>query len=340
MAAFTRLAAVLFMFLALLDPSSAQSRRALNHSRPSSRGAEEAQIRGRLNAWTMGLAGGLLEGAPIRFATEIARVVNDGGEMHVLPIVTRGPTENVNDLLYLRGVDTAIINSDSLEEYKSQVPQIQQRITYLLSLFPSELHIFVRPEIRSLSDLAGKKVNFNTQGTAAAYSGPLIFSRLGVDVEKMFIPHPVALEQMKRGEIAGVVFVTSKPVDAFVKGKWEQGFKFLPVEYGSKFEDYYLPSYLEPTDYPNLIAKGERIATIAVPTILASFNWRPRSPRYRRVARFVDELFSRTDKLQSPGFDPKWKDVNLTTRVPGLERFQAAQEWLDRASPTKQSGHP
>ncbi len=337
MAAFTRLAAVLLMFLALLDPSSAQSRRVLSDSRTSAGGADEAQIRYRLNAWTIGLAGGLLEGAPIRFATEIARVVNDGGNMQVLPIVTRGPTENVNDLLYLRGIDAAIINSDSLEEYKSQVPQIQQRITYILTLFPSELHIFVRPEVRSLADLAGKKVNFNTQGTAAAYSGPLIFSRLGVEVEKTFIPHPVALEQMKRGEIAAVVFVTSKPVDAFVKGKWEEGFKFLPVEYGSKFEDYYLPSYLEPADYPNLIAKDQRIATIAVPTILAAYNWRPASPRYRRVARFVDELFGRVDKLRSPGFSPTWKDVNLGNGAPGLERFRAAQEWLDRSYPKKQS---
>jgi hypothetical protein len=216
------------------------------------------------------------------------------------------------------------------------VPQIRQRITYLLSLFPSELHIFVRPEIKSLQDLEGKKVNFNTQGTAAAYSGPLIFSRLGLNVEKMFIPHPVALEQMRRGEIASVVFVTSKPVDAFVRGKWEEGFKFLPVEYGSKFEDYYLPTYLESTDYPNLVAKSERVATIAVPTILAAFNWRPGSERYRRVARFVDELFGGVDKLKTPGFDPKWKDVNLSTKVPGLERFQAAQEWLDRSNSANQ----
>jgi TRAP-type uncharacterized transport system substrate-binding protein len=336
----TRLAAVSIVTFALCGSTLAQSPRTHHGSLTSAGISGETQIRERLNAGTVGLAGGLLEGAPIRFATEISRVVNDGGAVHVLPIVTRGPTENVNDLLYLKGVDTAIINSDSLEEYKSQVPQIQQRITHLLSLFPSELHIFVRPEIKSLSDLAGKKVNFNTQGTAAAYTGPLIFSRLGLDVEKTFIPHPVALEQMKRGEIAGVVFVTSKPVDAFVKGKWEQGFKFLPVEFGSKFEDYYLPSYLEPADYPNLIAKGERIATISVPTILASYNWRPGSTRYLRVARFVDALFSRVDKLQSPGFDAKWKDVNLKTRSPGLERFQAAQEWLDRASPTKQSGRP
>src|SRR6266566_8051794 len=265
------LARVFVFLLAIFlscDSSVAQSRHGSN-SFPSI-SANEAVIRDRINASTIGLAGGLLEGAPIHFATEIARVVSDGGVTHVLPVVTRGPTENVNDLLYLRGIDAAIINSDSLDEYKSQVPQIQQRITYILSLFPSELHVFVRPEIKSLADLAGQKVNFNTQGTAAAYSGPLIFSRLGIDVEKTFIPHPVALEQLRREEIAGVVFVTSKPVDAFVKGKWEEGFKFLPVEYGSKFEDYYLPSYLEPTDYPNLVAKGERIATIAVPTILAT----------------------------------------------------------------------
>jgi hypothetical protein len=74
-------------------------------------------------------------------------------------------------------------------------------------------------------------------------------------------------------------------------------------------------------------------------TIVTS-NRRPASPRDHRVARFVDELFSRTDKLQAPGFDPKWKDVNLTIRVSGLERFQPAQEWLDRANPAKHGGHP
>src|ERR1700704_1486491 len=252
-----RLAMVVIVSFALCGLGSAQSRRT-QISQPRSAIPIEAEIRDRINAWGIGLAGGLLEGAPIRLATDIARVVNDGGAMHVLPIVTRGPTENVNDLLYLKGVDAAIINSDSLEEYKSQVPQIQQRITYIINLFPSELHIFVRPEIRTLRDLAGKKVNFNTQGTAAAYSGPLIFSRLGLDVEKTFIPHPVALEQLRRGEIAGVVFVTSKPVDAFVKGTWPEGYKFLPVDYEAKFGDYYMPSYLDSADYPNLIAKGER----------------------------------------------------------------------------------
>jgi TRAP-type uncharacterized transport system substrate-binding protein len=194
----------------------------------------DAAAKDRINAWTVGLAGGFIEGAPLRLAAEIARVTNEGDKLHVLPIVTRGAAENVNSLLYLKGIDAAIINTDVLDEYKAQVPFVERRIVYLLNLFPSELHIFVRPEIQSLDDLKGKKVNFNSQGTAAAYSGPLIFSRLGLDVEKMFIPHQVALEQMKRGEIAAVVFITSKPVDAFLKGRWDPGFKFLPVEYNAK----------------------------------------------------------------------------------------------------------
>jgi hypothetical protein len=309
---FARVAVVLLALFVLVDPTIAQSRRALRDPRPPA-APEGSQIRDRLNAGTIGLAGGLLEGAPIRFAAEIARVVNEGGDMQVLPIVTRGPTENVNDLLYLTGVHTAIINSDALEEYKSQVPQIQQRIAYTPSLFPSELHIFVRPEIKTLADLAGKT----------------------------FIPHPVALAKMRPGDqIAAVVFVTSKPVDAFVKGKWEEGFKLLPVEFGPKFEDYYISSYLDAADYPNLIAKDQRIATIAVPAILASYKWRPDSPRYRRVAQFVELLFGRIDKLRSAGFDPKWKDVNLRTQAPGLERVQAAQEWLDRSAPDKESARP
>src|SRR5438046_9669057 len=236
--------------------------------RPLQRSAIEKE---KMNAWTVGLAGGLLEGAPIRLASEIARVVDDGPNMHILPIVTRGATENLNRLLYLPGVDTAIIKSDALEEYKIQVPEIRRRITYLLNPFPSELHIFVRPEINSLQDLAGKKVNFNTQGTAAAYSGPLIFSRLGINAENTFVPHQVALEQMRKGEMAAVVFITSKPVDAFVRGRWEPGFQFLPVNYERKFEDYYLPATLDAADYPSLIKPGEHVTTIAVPTALVAF---------------------------------------------------------------------
>jgi hypothetical protein len=55
------------------------------------------------------------------------------------------------------------------------------------------------------------------------------------------------------------------------------------------------------------------------------------------IARFVDYLFSRIDRLQAPGFDPKWKSINLAATVPGLFRFSAAQEWLDRKARNAQA---
>ena len=57
-----------------------------------------------------------------------------------------------------------------------------------------------------------------------------------------------------------------------------------------------------------------------------TFNWHAKSNSHQRIARFVDYLFSRIDRLQAPGFDTKWKSISLAATVPGLTRFSAAQD--------------
>jgi TRAP-type uncharacterized transport system substrate-binding protein len=292
----------------------------------------EQQMIAKLNQATIGVAAGRTEGAPLRFVTELARVVDDDDNMRVLPIVTRGPFENVHDLLYLRGIDAAVIFGDTLEHFKNdpRISNIHRRIHYITHLFPSELHLFVRPEIQRLQDLEGKAVNFNTHGTAAAYSGPLIFDRLGIKVDKQFVPHTVAMGDMVKGDkYAAVVFVSSKPLDPFLKKKWPDGFRFLPVPLTDKLEDYYLPAQLEAADYPGLIPEGQVIETISVPAVLAAYAWPEGSDRYQRLSRFVDFLFQRLPKLQSEaGYHPKWRELNLAATVPGWQRFGAVQDKL------------
>ncbi|MEZ5852476.1 MAG: C4-dicarboxylate ABC transporter substrate-binding protein [Hyphomicrobiaceae bacterium] len=293
----------------------------------------EAKRKEVINAWTVGLAAGRIEGAPLLLAAELARVLDDGDDMRVLPIITRGPFDNIFDLLYLRGVDAAIVYADILEHFKknAEVAGINKRVNYLMSMFPSELHIFARPEIKSLADLAGKPVNFNTKGTAAAYSGPLMLERLGVKVDARFDPHSVAMSEMKKGPAyAATVWVSSKPLAPFLKGKFPPGFKFLPVNYDEKLE-YYLPSYLEHADYPAIIPEGTRIPTISVPAVLAVYDWPLETDRGRRMLRFVDYLMKRFPKLQKEaGYHPKWKDVNLAAVVPGWQRFKPMQDRLDK----------
>lgn len=310
---------------------------------PLLRSSTEQKRKETINSWTVGLAAGRTEGAPLQFAAELARVLDDGDNMRVLPIVTRGPFDNIFDLLYLRGVDAAIVYGDVLEHFKKtpEIAGISKRINYLMSLFPSEAHVFVRPEINSLQDLAGKTVNFNTEGTAAAYSGPIIFERLGIKINATFIPHQVAMGEMKKNDkYAATFWISSKPLPPFLKGSFPPGFKFLPIEYSDKL-DYYMPAYLEHADYPQLIPEGQRIETIAVPALLAVYDWAPDTDRYRRMLRVVDYLFDRFPKLQTePGYHPKWKDVNLAATVPGWKRFQPLQDKLNQTTATTATQQP
>ena len=332
-AARSRLVAGLALAAILLTATAAAEAQAPGAGTKGPSALTEPQHKVRINSWTIGLAAGRLEGAPVTFASELARVVDDGDNMRVIPMVTRGPFDNVYDLLYLRGVDAAIVYGDVLDYFKAR-PEFAtswRRISYLLNLFPSEVHVFARPEIKSLKDLAGKVVNFNTPGTAANFSGPIIFKQLGIEVKATFIPHNVAMEKMKQGEeIAATFWLSTKPLPQFLKGKWPEGFRFLPVEYTEKLE-YYAPAQLDHADYPALIPQGQHVATISVPTVLAVYDWPKDTERYQRVVRLVDYLFARFDKLQNePGYHPRWKDVNLAGSVPGWPRFRPMQERLDR----------
>jgi TRAP-type uncharacterized transport system substrate-binding protein len=286
----------------------------------------------RLNNWTIGLAGGLLEGTFAWYAADLAKALDDSDNLRVMPINTFGAVGNVLDLVYVKGIDFAITYADVLDHYKNvdRVPGIEQRVNYVIPMFQGEFHLFVRPEIKSIQDLAGKKVGFNTVGSAANYTGNIVFERLGVKVEKVFMNNSLALEAMRKGELAGLVHAVGKPNSLFKPLKAEEGFRFLPVEYTDVFKDYYTPAELTHADYPNLIPQGQSVPTISVQALLAVYNWPRNTDRYRRCVRFVEYLFERFDKLRQPPYQPGWRQINLAGTIPGWTRFQPAQEMLDK----------
>src|SRR5260370_33690314 len=83
-------------------------------------------------------------------------------------------------------------------------------------------------------------------------------------------------------------------------------------------------------DYPNLIADGEKVDTVAVPALLAAYNWAPNTERYRKLALFVDSFFTKFPAFQKPPFHPKWKEVSLSAPLPGWQRLPAARQWLHK----------
>jgi TRAP-type uncharacterized transport system substrate-binding protein len=301
-------------------------------------GGTEQEMKDRKNAWTVGMVGGLLSGTQMRFADEMSAVLDDGDNLRILPIVSHGAASNLDDLLYLHGVDIAVTQSDVFEYFRTQrkTPNLDKRINYIIRLPIAELHILARDDVKSLEDLRGKKVNFGPAGTAASLTGTIVFQRLGIEVQEVLIDQPSALQKLKSGEVDAIARVVTKPIDFFSKIPPNSGMHFVPIPYSKMFEDYYALGEFTSQDYPTLVGAGERVDTIAVPSVLAVYNWPKGTDRFRKVERFVEALFNNWDKFQKPPFHPKWRDVNLAATVPGWTRWGVAEDMLARMS-AKQS---
>jgi TRAP-type uncharacterized transport system substrate-binding protein len=298
----------------------------------------EADDVARMNMWTIGLVGGLFEGATIRFANDIKTVLDDGTDMRVLTIVGQGVKQNVLDLLYLKGVDVAITHSDVFDQLKKEgkINNIDKRVQYISQLHVASLHLLVRPEIKSLKDLEGKRVGFQGRSTGPGTTAPIVFERLGIKVDPVYDNNTITLEKMKTGEVAGLVYLLSKKHASIAGIDSKFGFHLLPIEF-DKFMDYYVPATIEHDDYPNVIAAGERIETIGVPAVLAVYNWPAGTDRRRRAERFIKYYFEHFERFKDKPFQAEWKEINLGAKVPGWMRYSVADEMLAKLKSTKSS---
>jgi len=295
-------------------------------------GASDADLRERKNAWTVGIVGGLLSGTYMRFVDEMASALNDGDNLRILPVVSYGAASNLDDLLYLRGIDAAVTQSDVFEYFRTQrkTANLDSRVQYIIRLPIAELHILARNEVQSLEDLRGKKVNFGPAGTGASLTGTIIFQRLGINVDQVLIDQPTALQKLQSGQVDAIARVIPKPIDFFAKIPQNSGLHLVSIPFSKTFEDFYTLGEFTKQDYPSLLQGQDRVDTIAVPAVLAVFNFSraKNTERYVKVSRFIEYVFNRWDTFQHPPYHPKWRDINLAATVPGWTRFSVAEDQL------------
>ena len=300
--------------------------------------APHEQIRQRVNDNVLFLMGGQPGATFSQLAHDISVVVEDGNNLRVLPVVGGAAVQNVEDVLYLRSIDMALTTQEAMNYLKATGelgPHLEQQLTYVATLFPNPLQILARAGAKSITDLNGKKVNFNNKGSATAQFVPKIFKTLGVDAQEFYMAQGDAIEKLRRGEIDATICSCPTPVPAFATVKPEWDLRFVAVPYEKSIRATYLPASINKEDYPALVEK--EIETIAAVTVLVSYNWPKDSPRYKRTEKFVQAFFSKFDEFHKPPRHPLWKEVNLGASIPGWTRFPAAEEWLKnwRAGQTK-----
>jgi TRAP transporter TAXI family solute receptor len=296
-------------------------------TRPRDTARQEA-----INQGTVGIISGGVAGTYIRIAADLAAVLDDGDNLRVLPVIGKGSVQNITDVLYLRGIDIGIVQSDVLTYVRRQNLHggVEKRVHFITKLYNEEFHLLVRSDVKSIEELAGKKVNFDSRGSGTFLTASIVFETLNVKVEPVTFDQALALEKLKSGEISGLVYVAGKPTTLFRDLRAADNVKFLTIPFTPELLETYFPSRLAPEDYPNLIESGQAVDTLAVGAVMAVFNWEPDSVRYRKVAKFVDAFFTRFADFQKPPRHAKWQEVSLTAQVPGWTRFKAADDWIKR----------
>src|SRR5262245_7041983 len=296
-------------------------------------GTGTRQTAERLTANTTTIMTGTIAGTYVQFGADLASALDDGDNLRVLPIIGRGSVQGVADILFLKGVDLGIVRSDTLEylEKKGYANNIKRQFAYITKLYNEEMHVLAPKSVNSLAELEGKTVAVDLPNGGTFVTSIIVFERLGIHPNFAYIEQRLAYEKLRKGEIDAMIWVQGKP-SKFSTTVKDENFHLIPVDYAKPLQPDYLPAQLTSDDYPNLVPKGERVDTIAVPAVLAAYNWAPNTERYRRLARFVDAFFNKIATLQQPPFHPKWKEVALNAPLSGWSRFKPAQEWLDRNS--------
>ena len=290
-----------------------------------------AQTKQALNANTVTLITGTIGGTYVQIGADLASVLDDGNKLRVLPIVGRGSVQSVADILFLQGVDLGIVRADTLDylEKKGFAKDIKRQFTYVTKLYNEEMTILAPKSVRTLKDLEGRTVSVDLPNGGTFVTALTVAERIGLKANFVYVEQRIAMEKLKKGEIDAVVVVGGKPYKSVSGFNNDGRFHLVTVDYEKPLQSDYLPASLTAKDYPNLIAEGETVDTIAVPAVLAAYNWAPGSERYRKLAQFVEAFFTKFPAFQNAPFHPKWKEVSLAAPLSGWTRLSYAQQWLD-----------
>ncbi len=282
---------------------------------------------------------GVISGSPnsddtyLQMAYDLADVLNDGDNLRILPIAGIGGPRNIRDVRYLRGVDIGLTQTNILNSFRrsnERMGQVDDKIAYIAKLFNEEVHLVAKPNITSIEQLKGLKVNVDAKGGGTSYSMRDLFKTFDIEVEEVSMSQVEALDKVKSGEIAATALIAGKPVRSMSQLTRGDRLHFVPIPYPTQLIGDYLPATLSPDDYPELIPPGQTVDTVAVGAVLIAYNWpKTNADRYRRVQRFVEAFFPKIAEFQKTPRHPKWREVNIAATLPGWTRFEVAQQWLD-----------
>ncbi|MEL6962223.1 MAG: TAXI family TRAP transporter solute-binding subunit [Pseudomonadota bacterium] len=244
---------------------------------------------------------------------DVAEVTSDETEIRVLAILGDGSINNLNDLLYLRGIDAALVQSDVLLNFRdtSAVRNLENKLAYIAQLGATVGHLLAHEANTTIYALEGKRVYLGEPGSGSFISASNMFGRLGIAVEAVSdLSHPEALAELKAGELDAMFWMEVLPIGLLNLTGPAEGLHLLHIPTQAIDPDAYQIRELTNADYP-LIPEGETIQTVASPIALIAYSWPTDHPRHAKMKRFAEIFAAKTETLQSGRYHRSLKDADF-----------------------------
>jgi len=284
------------------------------------------------NKGRIGVMTGSASGTYIKVGGDLSNVIDGKSGLRIVAMVGKGSVKNIEDLIYFRHTDSALVQSDVLELTRRNKPKgIEvERLAYIAKIYNEELHLVARKSsnIRDISDLQNKIVNVGGVGSGSAITSQLILSLLDIEVEKKQFSNTDAFNRLVDDKIDAMFFVQKKPSNMLLNTKKSNLIELIPIPLTEQMAIAYNSTTFEMDDYPNLV-DGKGIETIAVSAILAVYdNFAKNGERYNNLEKFVYELKSNLNELKKR-YPKRWGATDLNHTVPGWRRFIPMQNAIN-----------
>jgi TRAP-type uncharacterized transport system substrate-binding protein len=275
-------------------------------------------------------------------AHDVAGFMNAGAGLRVIVVDAPGGVESLRDLLFLRGIDLALVPRNVLDYADATTglgpglgPGLRDRLTYVTALYSEEVHILAGPGIASITDLRGSKIAVPPDDGNTEFTVRDLLRRLQIEAEVVRTAPADAIDDVRSGAVAALVLVGGKPLRLVAALPKDGSIRLLALPSGQiaghSLGDGYSPGTFDADDYPTLIAGRQAIDTLSVSAILVANKTAPADESSRRIAQFVPAFFSSLAERSGPPRHPKWSEVNLAATLDPWQRLPAAQDWLKTA---------
>src|SRR5262245_30807983 len=122
--------------------------------------------------------------------------LESSAKIRVLPVAGLGAQANVRDLLSLRDIDIAVLNSDifAFLDQTHEFPSARRQLRQLAHLYDQHVYLLARRSFNALEDLRGRSLIVGAQHGGSHITATALFGLQNIDVTLVPVGHETILD--------------------------------------------------------------------------------------------------------------------------------------------------